>query len=56
MDTKVQPTVLFSHTNELEIQELADAETNPTKNLQEKGATPLLDTQPYLPHLPLSPD
>ena len=33
-----QPTMLFSHTNELEIPELVDAETDPPENLQDDGA------------------
>ena len=33
IDTIVQPIVLFYHTNKFEIPELADAETEPPKNL-----------------------
>ena len=39
-----QPTVIFSHTYELEIPELANAETDPPKNLQENGAAPPVNT------------
>ena len=49
----VQPAVIFSHTNELKIPELADAETDPIKNLKENGATPPVGTHPSLPHPPL---
>ena len=36
----IQPTVIFTHTNELEIPEIADAKTGPTPNLQDNGAMP----------------
>ena len=39
-----QPKMLLSHTNELEIPELADAETNPPENHQDNGAMPLVNT------------
>ena len=38
--------VLFSHTNEIEIPELADAKTNPPKNLKDHGTTPPVGTHP----------
>ena len=40
IDVIVQPTVLFSHTDELKIPELVDADTNPSENLQDNGAMP----------------
>ena len=49
----IQPTVIFTHTNEIEVLELADAETNPTKNLQDNGATPPFGPHPSLPYSPL---
>ena len=50
IDTIVQPSVLFSHTNELEIPMLANANTNLTKNLQDNGATTPVVTQTSLLH------
>ena len=44
INTIVQPMVFFSHTNELEIPELANADTDPTKNHQYNGASPPLIT------------
>ena len=49
----IQPTVLFSYTGELKIRELADAETNPSENLQDNGATLPVGTQISLPQSPL---
>ena len=47
-----RPTVLFYHTDDLEIPELADAETDPLENQQDNGATALVNTQPSPPHSP----
>ena len=52
MDTTTRPTVLFSHTDELNIPELADAETDPPENHQDNVATPLVNTEPSPPHSP----
>ena len=49
----VWKTVILSHTNDLEILELADAETNPPKNLQCNGSTPLVGTDPFFLQSPL---
>ena len=46
--------VLFTHTNKLEIPKIADAETNPTKNHQDNGATSQLGTQPSSSHSSLT--
>ena len=46
LNSIAQPTVLFSHTNELEIPELVDADTDPPKNHQNNGATLPVNTQP----------
>ena len=46
----VWPMVIFSHTNELEITELANAKTDPTKNIQDYGSTTPIRTYPSLPH------
>ena len=43
------PTVIFSHTNQLEILDLADAKTNLPENHQDNGATPPVNAQPSLP-------
>ena len=48
-----QPTMLFTHTNDLEIQELAHTNNNLAKNLQDNGATPQVGTHPSSPHSPL---
>ena len=48
-----QPTVIFSHTDEIEIQELADVETNLPQNFQDNGAMSSVGTQPLSSHLPL---
>ena len=48
----LQPTVLLSHTDKLKIPELADADTKPTENHQDNGATLLVKNQPYSPHSP----
>ena len=45
LDTTARPTVLFSHTDELEIQELAVAKTNPHENRQDDGAMTPVNTQ-----------
>ena len=34
LDAIAQPTVIFFHTDELEIPELSDAKTNPSENYQ----------------------
>ena len=52
LDTIARPTVLLSHTDELEIPELADAETDPPENHQDNGATPLVNTHPPPATLP----
>ena len=44
--------MLFTHTNKIEIPELADDETDPTENLEDDGTTSTIITQPYLPHSP----
>ena len=44
--------VLFSHTNELKILELADAETDPPENHQDNGTMPPVNTQPSPLHSP----
>ena len=46
--------MLFIHTNELKIMDIANAETNTTEYHQDNGATPLLGTQTYSPHSPLT--
>ena len=48
-----QLTVFSSHTDEHEPLDLDDADTNPTENHQDNGATPTVNTQPYPPHSPL---
>ena len=48
--TIIRPTVLFSHTNEIEITELADAETDPPKNHQNNSATLPVNTNPNPSH------
>ena len=52
LDATTWPTVLFYHTDELEITELADAETNPPENYQDNGATQMVNTQSPLLHSP----
>ena len=52
LGTIVRPEVLFYHTNELEIPELANAKTDLPENHQDNGATPLVDTQPFLLYSP----
>ena len=52
LDTNTRPMVVFSHTDELKIPELAAAETDPPKNYQDNGATPPVNTQPSPPHSP----
>ena len=54
IDTIVNPTVLFTYTNEIKITELADADTKLTENHQYNGSMTLLVTQPYSPHSPLT--
>ena len=39
--------------DQLKLPELKDTETDPLENHQENGATPPVNTQPYLPHLPM---
>ena len=53
LDAIARLTVILSHTDELKILELADAETNPPENHQYNGATPTFNAQPYPPHSPL---
>ena len=50
IDAIVRPTVIFYHTKQLGILELANAETDPYKNLQDNGATLPVGTKPLLPH------
>ena len=50
LDTIAQPTVILSHTDEPEILELADDNTDPPENHQDNGATPPVNTQPSQPH------
>ena len=38
--------MIFSHTDELEIPKLANAKTDPAKNIQGNGAMPLVVTHP----------
>ena len=45
--------MIFSYTDDIEIPELKDAETDLTENLQNNGATTPVRTQPYSPHSPL---
>ena len=47
-----QPTVLFSYIDKLELPELDNAETNPPENHQDKGSTPLVNTQSSHLHSP----
>ena len=47
-----RPTVLFCRINELEITEIEDAETGPSENHQDNGATPPFNNQTSLPHPP----
>ena len=47
-----QPTVLFFHTDELNISDLANAETDPPENHQDNDSTPPVNTHPSLPHSP----
>ena len=44
LDVIARPTVLFSHREEIEITELADAETNLPENHQDNGAAPPVNT------------
>ena len=48
-----QPTLIFSHIDELEIPELDDAETDPPENHQDNGALPPVNTHPSPLHSPL---
>ena len=45
------PTLLFSHTDEIGIPKITDAETNPNENLQDNGAVPPAGTHPLKPSL-----
>ena len=45
--------MLIYHINEIGIPELSDAKTDPTKNLQDNGAKPLVGTKPSFTHSPL---
>ena len=47
-----QQTVLFCHTDEIEIIELADDETNLPENHKYNGDMPSVNTQPSLTHSP----
>ena len=42
--------MIFYHTDEIEIPELADADTDPPENHQDNGATPPVNTQTSPPH------
>ena len=44
--------MIFYHTNELEIPELANAKINQKENYQDNGATPRVNTQTSLQHSP----
>ena len=52
IDAISRPTVIFSHTDELEIPKLADDETDPPENHQDNSVTPLVNTHPSPPHSP----
>ena len=54
INTIFRQAVLFTHTNEIKIPELSDAETYPARNSQDNGATPPLVTHAYYPHSPLT--
>ena len=41
-----RPTVLLSHTDEIEISEIAKDEADPPENHQDNGTTPPVNTQP----------
>ena len=45
--------VLFDHTKNIKILDLATTKTDPTKNHRDIGATLFLLTQPYFLHSPL---
>ena len=53
LNTNARPTVIFSHTDELEIPELADAKINPPKKHQDNGATLIVNTHTSPPYSPL---
>ena len=53
IDAIVRPMVLLYHTDKIEIPELAHANTNSAKILQDNGAIPPVITQPFLPQSPL---
>ena len=53
LDAITRPTVLFSHTNELKILDLANADTNLPENHQDNGSTPPVNTHPSPTHSPL---
>ena len=53
IDSTVQPMAIFSHIDKLGITELADTETDPTKNIQDNGVTPPFGTQTSSLNLPL---
>ena len=48
-----EPTVLFFHTNDTEILDLANADTNPPQNLQENGSTLTVNTHKSPTNSPL---
>ena len=50
IDAIARPTMIFSHTGELEIPELAKAETGLPQNLPYNGAKLPVNTHPFLPH------
>ena len=52
LDSIARPTVIFSHTEDLEIPELADAKNDPPKNHQDNGNTPPVNAQTSPPHSP----
>ena len=47
-----RPTVVLSHTDEIEIPELADAETNLLENYQDNGTMSPVKTHPSPPNSP----
>ena len=52
LDSMAQPKVLLSHTDDLKIPNLANANTNPSENHQDNGAMPPVNTQNSLLHSP----
>ena len=54
IDAIVWPTVLFIQPSEIKSTELPDAETTPTKNHWDNGASLALEIQPSSPHSSLT--